>query len=204
VLFASIYVTFVVFKLAFRLSTGRVWALLGISMGWGVVAIVFAMLVIRPHIAETFFMPTASMSPTIAPQERFVVEKLLHPRRWDIVAFRYTEYDGKPSVYCKRLVGLPGERLRFENGAAYVNDHLVAAPAVVAGRYHASPFPSSMPGARYHDGQTISLGSREYFVVGDNVNISKDSRIFGPIDASSLVGVVDLMYWPLDRIHIFR
>jgi signal peptidase I len=107
-------------------------------------------------------------------------------------------------VYCKRLVGLPGERLRFENGSIYVNDQAMTAPAVVAGRYHASPFQQPNPSARYEDGQTIALGSREYFLVGDDVNISADSRIYGPSDASTLVGVVDLKYWPLDRIQIFR
>ena len=203
-LIVQIWVTIVVFKLGFRLSAGRVWALFGIYVAWLVAELIFAALIVRPYVVEAFVVPTASMSPTIEPRDRIVVEKLLHPRRWDIVAYRHVENDGKTSVYCKRLVGLPGERLRFEDGSVYVNDQALTAPAVVAGRYHASPFQHPNPSARYQDGQTIVLGSREYFLIGDNVNISADSRIYGPSDVSSLVGVVDLKYWPLDRARIFR
>jgi signal peptidase I len=202
-LIAWISAIFVAFKSAFRLSTGRVWALFGIYAAWVVLLFILQALVTKPYVAEAFVLSTPSMSPTIEAQDHFFVEKLLRPRRWDIIAFRHTD-NGQTSVFCKRLVGLPGERLRFEGGAVYVDDHAMTAPAVVAGRYHASPFRTPMPVAPYQDGQTISLGNHEYFVVGDNVNVSKDSRIYGPIDASSLVGVADLNYWPPDRVHIFR
>ena len=51
--------------------------------------------------------------------------------------------------------------------------------------------------ARYKDDETITLGDDEYFFVGDNVEHSNDSRLSGPTRGSSLVGVVDLIYWPL-------
>jgi signal peptidase I len=203
-LIVFICITFALFKFAFRLSAGRVWALFGIYISWSVMELIFAVLVVKPYIAEAFIVPTASMSPTIEPRDRIVAEKLLHPHRWDIVAYRHAEDNGRTSVYCKRLVGQPGERLRFENGEIYVNDQAMTAPAVVAGRYHASPFQQPDATARYHDGQTIVLGSDEYFLIGDNVSISADSRIYGPSSASTLVGVADLKYWPPGRVHILR
>src|SRR5205823_2060885 len=109
---------------------------------------------------------TPSMAPTIEPRDRLLVNKLLRPRRWDMVAY-WRHDEQPPAVYCKRLIALPGERLRFDGGMVYINDQLMPAPAVVAGRCHAS-----VPGtaARYADGQTIALGSDEYFLVGDNVD----------------------------------
>jgi signal peptidase I len=199
-----IWVIFALFKFAFQLSAGRIWALFGVYLALILIQFIFAVSIIKPFVCEAFFIPTASMSPTIEPGDRFVVEKLLHPRRWDIVAYRHAEDDGRTSVYCKRLIGLPGERLRFEDGEIFVNDQAVSAPAVVAGRYHASPYQYPSPSARYQEGETIVLGSQQYFIVGDNVNVSKDSRIYGPVNGSALVGVVDLKYWPLNRIRIYR
>ena len=203
-LLAPICVTFVVFRLAFRLPAGRAWALVGIFAIWSALVFVLAFFVMRPYVLEAFVIPAPSMSPTIEPGERIVAQKVAKPRRWDLVVFRHLEQDGTTRAYCKRLVGLPGERLQFKDGTIYVDDHATTAPPVVAGRYHASPFQPPKTSDRYQDGQTIVLAGDQYFVVGDNVNRSIDSRIWGPIDASSLVGVVDLKYWPLNRIQIFR
>jgi type IV secretory pathway protease TraF len=56
----------------------------------------------------------------------------------------------------------------------------------------------------YVEGQTILLRSNEFFFIGDNADVSLDSRLLGPSDRSAIVGVVDLMYWPLSRFHIVR
>ena len=57
---------------------------------------------------------------------------------------------------------------------------------------------------RYHDGEEITLSGDEYFFVGDNVDRSLDSRLNGPSSDSSLMGVADLRFWPLDRIEFLR
>jgi signal peptidase I len=141
------------------------------------------------------------MSPTLEPGDRFMVNKLLVPRRWDLVA--YQTNDAQSVVSCKRLVGLPGERLRFENGTLYVDDEPVVAPEVVAGQYSAEI--GDAPGlTQYRERETIHLGGDEYFFVGDNVQRSKDSRTDGPTHREKLVGVVDMIYWPLNRITVLR
>lgn len=100
-------------------------------LGLSIVEFVLAVALLRPFVVEAFVVPTASMAPTIEPGNRIVVNKLLRPRRWDIVAYQ-TNFDG-PAIYCKRVIGLPGERLRFEGGNLYVNDKLVEPPALLAG-----------------------------------------------------------------------
>ena len=58
--------------------------------------------------------------------------------------------------------------------------------------------------ALYQDGQTIQLKPNEYFFIGDNPEISADSRLDRPSDRSSVVGVLDLIYWPMHRARVVR
>ena len=154
---------------------------------------VLVLCVLRPFVVEAYVLPTGSMVPTIRAGERIMVDKLEKPRRRDVVA-----YHVGTQVYCKRLVGLPGERLRFNDGNLYVNEQLVIAPAVVTGRYH------MMSIMRYRDGQIITLADDEFFVVGDNVTLSYDSRMVGPSKWSSMIGVADFLYWPMNRFQFLR
>lgn len=167
----------------------------------GIVEVVLAVALFRPFVVEAFVVPTGSMAPTIEPGNRVAVNKLLHPRRWDIVAYR-TNFQG-PAIYCKRVIGLPAERLRFEGGNLYVDGKLVTPPPVLAGRFrlmiHSEPYP-----AHYVEGQTITLGNNEFFFIGDNADVSLDSRLLGPSDRGTIIGVVDLIYWPLSRWRILR
>jgi signal peptidase I len=160
--------------------------LLGVYLLWGFAQAALALWVIRPFVTEAYVRPTASMSPTLAPGDCILANKLQRPRRWDIVLYHPPLPDGTVGgdTYCKRLVGLPGERLRVEGGNLYVNDRLVAAPPMVAGRYTMGRY-----GLHYHDGQTITLAADQLFLIGDSVNKSYDSRFAAaalPEDATCL------------------
>ncbi len=169
------------------------------------IQLLFAVFVLKRHFTEAFVMPTLSMSPTIEPHDRFLANKLLHPRRWDLVTYwNVSKREPDPQAYVKRLVGMPGERLRFEGGDLYVNDRAVQAPAVLAGRLRASPTGMKDYDWQYSDGETITLGPDEFFLVGDDIGISADSRIYGPSKASALIGVVDAIYWPPKRMKLLR
>jgi signal peptidase I len=99
---------------------------------------------------------------------------------------------------------MPGERLRFNGGGIFVNDQAVPVPAVLAGRCRSRPQGSTSDSWRYRDDETIALGPDEYFLVGDEIEISGDSRIYGPTRAGDLIGVVDLIYWPPRKLSIIR
>jgi signal peptidase I len=148
-------------------------------------------------------MPTQSMSPTIEPDDRFAAFKLLRPRRWDLVVYWNNDARGR-MPYVKRLVALPGERLRFDGGGVFINDQPVTVPAVLAGKCHAKLPGGARPETRYYDGDTITLGPDEYFLIGDNIDISADSRINGPSKSADLIGVIDLIYWPLGKFRVVR
>lgn len=188
-----------VLRYAFALSMKRTFALFGVQLGVGVLELFLAIFIIRPLIIEAFVIRTRSMSPTLNNGDRFVANRLIRPRRLDLVAYRSPTEN---AIYCKRLIGLPGERLRFEGGGLYINDQPITLPPVIAGRCHASL--AGIPQARYTDGETIQLGNDEFFFIGDNVDISGDSRLQGPSHGSSLVGVADLQYWPLGAARVTR
>jgi signal peptidase I len=143
------------------------------------------------------------MLPTIEHDDRLLVNKLLRPRRWDLVVY-WNDDPQEKLAFCKRLIGLPGEKLRFEGGNLYVNDEVVQMPPVLAGRNLMHPGTVHRAPGRYNDGTAIVLGPEEYFFVGDNLDMSLDSRQLGPSPSSSIIGVVDVLYWPLGRARIFR
>jgi signal peptidase I len=156
---------------------------------------------VKPFVAEAIVVSTPSMSPTINPGERVVADKWTTPHRWDLVLYRRP--GANSALYCKRLVALPGERIRFESGTLYINDKPQIPPTVLAGKFNAG-YPSSPSRSRYADGQTIVLGPDEYFLIGDNVGLSLDSRADGPSGRADIVGVVDAICWPPDRARIFH
>jgi signal peptidase I len=200
-LVVQIAIVFSVVKHTFQLSTGRTFAPFGALFGVSLLFIVLTLVVLKPHVSQTFVIPSASMSPTLEPGDRFFVNKLVQPRRWDIIAYwNASALSPQRTIYCKRVIGLPGEQLRFEFGQLYINNQLQSAPTVLAGhltanlRYY----------GRYRDGQTISLGHNEIFVIGDNVSNSADSRMSGPSNTADIVGVMDLQYWPLSKFGVKR
>jgi signal peptidase I len=201
----QLVISLLVMRRAFRLSTGRAFAPVGACYGVGIGYLVIMVGLVRPNLTEAFVISSQSMVPTLQPGDRVFVGKRLTPRRWDLVAYRVTEARGGPTVYCKRLVGLPGERLRFDGGELYVNDQRQAdAPALLAHRLLIAPpgFPASA--LRYQDGETIQLGADEIFLIGDDLTRSLDSRTDGPSRRSDIVGVADLRYWPPGRAGLLR
>jgi signal peptidase I len=82
----------------------------------------------------------------------------------------------------KRLIGLPGERIRLSEGRVLVNNFVLYEPYLPASAL-------TTPSAR---GSDFDLGQEEYFVLGDNRAESLDSRDYGPIKNSSIIGAVDV------------
>ncbi len=107
------------------------------------------------------------------------LRKLL--RRGDIVVLRHPV--GRHQTYVKRVVGLPNEDLRLADGRVYIGG------AHLEETYLRCPGPLGQAGEWW-------MGPDEYFVMGDNRLNSQDSRAFGPVAATQIVGRVWLRYWP--------
>jgi signal peptidase I len=145
--------------------------------------------------------------------DRILANKLLHPRRWDIVALRVPH---DPSViYVERIVGLPNEQVIIRDGSVWI-DGKQQMPSLSCGHLK---YVTTVPGG---DGMRAEwgterhpaqLGPDEYFVLGDFSESSYDSRFWREgapghhpyaVPASNIVGVVTHIYWPISRWRSFR
>lgn len=106
------------------------------------------------------------------------------PRRGDIVVFKYPDKNplNPPRDFIKRVIGLPGERIRITDGKVYVNDQPLTEPYIAEEPW--APFETTVP-------------DDSLFVMGDNRNNSADSRYWGPMPLANLKGQAVFLYWPL-------
>ena len=168
------------------------------------VAVVLVALVlafgVRTYVAQMFYIPSGSMLPTLQIGDRIVVDKLayhLHGvHRGDIVVFarpplEHADY----SDLVKRVIGLPGDTVSSVDGRVYIDGKPLAEPWLPTPEPVTSPSPVAQGFSLSHP-YTVPAG--EYFVMGDNRTNSEDSRYFGPIPASLIVGKMAFVAWPLD------
>jgi signal peptidase I len=173
-----------------------------------VIAVVVAFL-LRTYVVATYSIPSGSMEPTLQVGDRIVVDKLsynLHGvDRSNIIVFSTPPKEdcaGPPvSDLVKRVIGLPGETISLSGGRVYIDGHVLAEPWLpTAVRTETYPGPSQEPYA-LHNPYRIPQG--DVYVMGDNRTFSCDSRYWGPVAESTIVGKVDLRIWPLSRIGLF-
>ena len=173
-----------------------------------VVAVLVAVL-LRAFVVQTFFIPSGSMEPTLQIGDRILVNKLSYHfhgvDRGNIVVFSRppTENCGGPEVndLVKRVIGLPGDVISLSNGYVDVDGKKLDEswlPASEQGITVAGPAGNSSNLARPY-----RVPADNYFVMGDNRTDSCDSRYWGPINRSLIVGKVELRVWPLSTLHIF-
>jgi len=129
-----------------------------------------------------------SMSPHVSSGEFVIINTLAYrfhtPTRGDIVTFRH---DGvTPELYIKRVIGLPGDRIRIDRGVVYVNGSRLAEPYV--------QFPDDRSEAE------ITIPPDNVYVLGDNRAVSEDSRSFGPVPEDALTGKAVAGIWPLPSV----
>jgi signal peptidase I len=177
-------------------------------------------LVIQAFLVKPYEIPSASMQPTLRVNQRVLVNRigtdLSSPKVGDILVFhppaaescadpRQGEIqDGQqwPSAcdtvqhressqtYIKRVVGLPGDRLSISNGHVIRNGVQEKAP------YAAACFGA----AECNFPATIRVPRGDYYMMGDNRPNSLDSRFWGPVPKSWIIGKAFFTYWPPDRI----
>lgn len=159
----------------------------------------FSVLVVRPFVAEPFYIPSASMEPTLhgcdgCVPDRVLVDKLSYrfrdPQRGEVVVFdRPANLSVAEDRLIKRVIGLPGETVSGHDGAVWIGDRRLDEPYVNADCKGTADFAAA----------TVPPG--RVFVMGDNRCNSLDSRVFGPIEESTIVGRAFLVIWPVGRLH---
>ena len=134
-----------------------------------------------------------SMAPTLADQDRLIVNKLAYrmgePRRGDIVMLYYPINPDKSFV--KRVIAEETEDVRIVNGIVYVND---------------VPMPDDFVPEEFRshdDMQSTRVPEGYYFVMGDHRNNSSDSRHWGMVPKKYIIGKVQLRWWPIPHARVF-
>ena len=150
-------------------------------------------LIIRTVLFQAFFIPSESMKPTLKVHDRILVNKLSYHahavHRGDIVVFKRSALKGTQESQIKdlvkRVVGLPGDTVSTTpDGKVLINDHQLDEPYV-----HGQPTVPGIP--------PVVIPAHHLWVMGDNRTNSADSRYFGPIDQSQIVGRAFILIWPI-------
>jgi signal peptidase I len=194
-------------------------------------------LLLRSFLIEPFRIPSGSMMPTLLDGDFILVNKYNYgiripvinhklieigaPKRGDVVVFRYPEDPKTP--YIKRIVGVPGDKLKYRDKILYVNDQAVA--QTPQSTYIGTGSGEEMTGAEVRDEALFEVKHRilispgrlskefeefsvppgQYFVLGDNRDNSRDSRYWGTVPDANLIGRafmiwmnIDLKNWAID------
>ena len=177
-----------------------------------------AALLIQALLVKPYQVPSRSMVPTLTGGQRILVNRLAtHPGVGEVVVFHPpagANNDAGPQcgdpdqgpghsqpcdthtrlasgqTFVKRVVGLPGDTLRIRNGYAY-RDGVKETGAYIQ--------PCPEPTICTYS-ETITVPRGDYYMMGDNRGLSDDSRYWGPVPQSWIIGTAFFTYWPPDRI----
>ena len=145
---------------------------------------------VRPFVIEAFWIPSASMVPTLKYGDRVLVNKFIYrftePERGDVIVFESVEGDGEDLI--KRVVGVPGDEIAVRGGKLFVNGEPQKEPYVN----------KKYPDRSFYAPTTVPKD--HVFAMGDNRANSQDSRIFGPVPEENIEGEAFLRFWPPHRI----
>jgi signal peptidase I len=124
-----------------------------------------------------------SMVPTLQDSEKLWVNRMAYvrhePQQFDIIALKDPR-DG--TLLVKRIIGLPGQSLYLRKGKVYLNGKLLEEP-YLAGKTYTFAYEKN-------EDEFFCVGKGDYFVMGDNRNNSTDSRTFGTVPRSKILGRV--------------
>lgn len=138
-----------------------------------------------------------SMDPNFEDGEYLLTDKISYkvgaPKRGNVIIFAAPP--NERDDFIKRIVGLPGETVSLQDGKILINGEPLIEPYIPTNI-------ETFPGAYLAEGEQVSLGPDDYFVLGDNRSHSSDSRAWGPIKKEHIVGKAWLVYWPPDSVRV--
>src|SRR3954463_2002510 len=158
------------------------------------IAVVLIVFIYQPVKVEG-----TSMMPTLTDQERIFINKFTYRfgfgsvSRGDTVVFWYPQDTSKS--YIKRVIGVPGDRVRVQGGLVYVNGMALQESYVP---------PENRDSNSWRDGEEQIIPEGKYFVLGDHRNQSSDSRMWGYVPRDNIYGKAVFVYWPLQKMGRVR
>src|ERR671937_1874768 len=156
-----------------------------------IVFLALVLYVVIQYAVQTVHVLGSSMYPTLHDNDLLVASKIsykLHaPQRGDIIIFKPPNDDARDFI--KRVIALPGDRLRIDKATVYINGEGLKEPYLPERWTLNNTWPT--------DGREVIVPPDHYFVLGDNRNHSSDSRTFGYIDINEILGKAEVRIWPI-------
>ena len=156
-----------------------------------IVFLALALYLVIQYAVQTVHVLGTSMYGTLHDQDLLVASKIsykLHaPQRGDIIIFKPPNDDARDFI--KRVIAVPGDRLRIDKGTVYINGEVLKEPYL--------PERWTLNNTWPPDGREVIVPPDHYFVLGDNRNHSSDSRTFGYIDINEILGKAEVRIWPI-------
>lgn len=153
-------------------------------------------------VAQPNQVKGTSMLPNFQDQEYLLTDKLTYefssPQRGDVIVFRAPPSEPcaeDECEYIKRIIGLPGDKVRVEGGKVYLNEKMLNEPYLALGTVVDQ-------GSFNREGVDEVVPSGQYLAFGDNRQHSRDGREFGPINKDAIVGKAFFVYWPVSQIGL--
>lgn len=189
-----------------------------------VIAVVLVFFLVRPFLLQAFFIPSGSMNPTLHVGDKLLATKytfhLRNPHRGEVVVFQAPKvaldmlgapYDPKrPTEYVKRVIGLPGDRIRIvAHTGVMVNGEYLAErydkpnydfPRVVDPYWGVEDPVSAQLKSHINANGELVIPEGYLLMLGDNRTQSHDSHIWGLLDRKALIGKAAFIFWPPSRI----
>ena len=169
-----------------------------LSFIWEIAKIVIiALLIVIPiryFIFQPFLVRGQSMEPNFQDGDYLIIDEISYrfnqPQRGEVIVFKSPNYPSQRFI--KRIIGLPGEEIKVENGKVFVSKD---------GQIWALDESDYLSPSIITSGDIrVSLGKDEYFVLGDNRKSSYDSRRWGVLPAEDIIGRVFIRAWPLTAL----
>lgn len=160
---------------------------------------VAAAVVIRGFLLIPVPVVGNSMETTLSQNDMVLMERITEVKRFDVVVFRLSS----GTTYIKRVIGMPGDTLRYEDDQLYINDQPISElflKETVKNDKMKNHFTNDFSLADLTG--EAALGPGSYFVMGDNRRNSKDSRSFGAITAADIIGKARLVYYPVKHWRV--
>ncbi|CQR24093.1 Signal peptidase I [Streptococcus varani] len=190
---------------------------------WGLFTLIVAIIIIsRWLIWSPVTVDGHSMDPTLHDQERLIMYRTKDIDRFDIVVASEPDGNGKEKLIVKRVIGMPGDTLRFENDVLYINDEKVDESYLKEYRdafaedklqsiysYNkqfqstAQIAPAFTLDSNFQPQFTVTISEGQYFLLGDDRLVSLDSRQVGSFSKDAIQGKIIFRMWPLNRIGLF-
>ncbi|MBM7635295.1 signal peptidase I [Streptococcus saliviloxodontae] len=185
---------------------------------WGIFSIIIIVAILtRLFVWFPVTVDGHSMDPTLADGQRLIVVKTTSLQRFDVVVAKETE-DGTTKQIVKRIIGMPGDTIKYDNDTLYVNgkkitetylkDYLAAfkkdqlQSTYSYNNYFQERAASSSAFTTDNNGNTsfeVTVPAGQYYLLGDDRIVSKDSRMVGTFSRKNILGEVTFRYWTLDK-----